>query len=255
MGLEKVFSQAEQPFGERKLEVVSSEGIIFDEWKCRLSQIPLKMNVWRETFNDNLDYLKSFEIKPARINNFNKKIKNVHGNKKESFGIFLSALVQTSYNQGFNNFDFGTINAGIFGGYLKGAKGNPIKIRAGKISGYNTFNSAENCSLTAKVINGDDTLENATGCSLTAEKIQGDFILYAASNCSLTTETLIGDDPFWAAEGCVAEITNYHGNAFGLHLKNCQIYSPNQQTLENLQRMVDCGENNIFVLGTLQQKR
>ncbi|MBI4448191.1 hypothetical protein HY643_04365 [Candidatus Woesearchaeota archaeon] len=63
------------------------------------------------------------------------------------FEIFLSALIQASYNQGNNNFVFENVDTNFFAELLMGKKEDPIKIEAQAISGNNAFRRAQNCTL------------------------------------------------------------------------------------------------------------
>ncbi|MBI4448195.1 hypothetical protein HY643_04385 [Candidatus Woesearchaeota archaeon] len=147
MGLEKIFTKIENPFEEKKLEVVGSEEAVLDEWMAYFEQTNLNFNVYTDILDFYKNYLVNFEIKPAMIKKFNDMVdtKKFNDRKKMWLGLFLSAMIQTSYNKGFNDFVFEEINVDNFGMYLQGQKDKPIKIKAKIIDGNSTLNDAENC--------------------------------------------------------------------------------------------------------------
>ncbi|MBI4448010.1 hypothetical protein HY643_03440 [Candidatus Woesearchaeota archaeon] len=101
------------------------------------------------------------------INKFNRKFNRKNKEyDKEVFGLFLSALMQSSYKQGFNDFKFENINANCFGGWLRGKEGKPIIVKAEKI-------------------NGDYTLSHAKNCVAEINNYQGDYFGYKMNNCTI----------------------------------------------------------------------
>ncbi|MBI4448199.1 hypothetical protein HY643_04405, partial [Candidatus Woesearchaeota archaeon] len=129
---------------------------------------------------------------------------------KECLGMLLSALIQTSYQQGFNDFEFEEVNAHFFGTLLEGKEEDKIRIKAKKIGGHSPLCLAKNCFLTAKIIESFWLLDNA--------------------------------------QDCVAEITHYQGSFFGMEMKNCKIYSPNQETLNKMREQIRGATNTSFYL-------
>ncbi|MBI4447447.1 hypothetical protein HY643_00550 [Candidatus Woesearchaeota archaeon] len=169
MGLDKIFQEkAEKPAEERKLQVIITEEVVVDDLTAYFERsIPPKLEVngyWDDDFKKYFNHLSNFNITPKLIAQLNEKIPNkgkpldiLHRPFRlctpldyyNSYkGIFLSALIQASYNKGFNNFELGEINADHFGCYLKGKAENPIKLKIGKINGSLIFRDAinYNCS-------------------------------------------------------------------------------------------------------------
>ncbi|MBI4447708.1 hypothetical protein HY643_01895 [Candidatus Woesearchaeota archaeon] len=142
-------------------------------------------------------------------------------------GDFLSAMIQTSYNQGFNNFKFGEVDAGFFGNSLEGKEGNTLIIDVGKIVGEGALCDANNCSLTARLVRGERCLAYA-------------------QKCAITTDTLHGIWAFQDAKHCVATIQKYDGSHFGQWMENCKIYSRNKAVLDRLIAQTHTYKDNSF---------
>lgn len=222
MRLNNVFEQPEKPEEEKKLEVVSTSESRLDDLIFKLVEYfeqnsPTKRICWSETFEDYKQYLQSYTITSEMVSKINlvlPKTKNTTHYLIHK-GSFLSALIQTSYNQGNNGFEFEKVNAHFFGAYLKGSENNPIKIKAKAINGWGNLRKANYCSLEAETINGNSAFEGA--------------------------------------KGCVAEIANYKGRYFGW-MSGCKVYSPNLETCQILSKQAN-GKDNHFILGKITDKR
>ncbi|MBI4448321.1 hypothetical protein HY643_05045 [Candidatus Woesearchaeota archaeon] len=216
MGLENVFGQPEKVEPEKKLEVIASEEAVIADWMAYFEKNKIgncRGNRFKEFKLDCQKYLQSYQIKSAILQKFvslanQKQIED--WDEKLCFGAFLSALIQTSYNQGNNDFEFEKINADFFGKFLEGKEDNLIRIKAETINGRDMLYSAKNCFLTVKNLNGRRTL--------------------------------------WEAEGCVAEIINYRDENLGWYMKNCTVYLSNQEVLDKVREKLYRGENNRFIL-------
>ncbi|MBI4448096.1 hypothetical protein HY643_03890, partial [Candidatus Woesearchaeota archaeon] len=252
MELDKIFQEkAEKPAEEKKLQVIVSEEAVVGEWLKYFKKN--KKGDWgsdeelEEYFSISLEFLKSYSVKPELIKKFSERVNGnrLKDRKRQYLGCFLSSLIQTSYNQGFNDFEFKTINTDYFGALLQGQKDNPIKIKAKNINGGSALQEAKNCFLEAGVIDGYFTLQKAKYCFLKSQNIEGNHTLSEAEYCSFEAETVKGDWNLSHAEkcfskirnliggrmmnasiGCVAEITNYQGFDFGWCINDCTIYSP-----------------------------
>ncbi|MBI4448329.1 hypothetical protein HY643_05085 [Candidatus Woesearchaeota archaeon] len=240
MGLENVFGKPEQVVEEKKLEVIASDESVVGELLIFFKKNKYKeWKNWdecKEYFNNasTSNFLKSFQISPKRIRKFNEKAK-IKGNYQESFGLYLSALIQASYNQGFNDFEFKEIVADCFGAYLKGKEGSPIKIQIETLNGKANFAYAQNFFAQITNLNGDNNFKWAEDFSAKIRSIKG----YANVRVVKNSIVEIGDNP---------------GKNFGGYMKNCTIYSPNQQVLESIKEQIYNGVNNSFHLGRLPTK-
>ncbi|MBI4448177.1 hypothetical protein HY643_04295, partial [Candidatus Woesearchaeota archaeon] len=235
MGLNDVFEQAEKPAEEKNLQVIVSEESVEDETLVKV------INFFETTKPSFYDHRNQFDLCKKELDKYRitpnliKRLSegNVNGIQGMYFSFFLSALIHTSYEQGFNDFELGEVNANLFGAHLQGQADNPIRIKAKKII-------------------GNYSLYHAEHCSLTAEKINGHYTLYFAENCSLKVDNFIGDKGLECAENCIAEITNYNGLYFGGQMKNCKIYSPNQENLKKMQNNMYNNRNNAFMFHNLK---
>ncbi|MBI4448108.1 hypothetical protein HY643_03950 [Candidatus Woesearchaeota archaeon] len=234
MSLDNIFQKAEKPIEEKKLQVVASEDSIFDDWLACIDKLTIEdrqslSGNQKDYFTKSQEFLKSYQIKPEMISKFNKKVntKKLNRDEKSYFGVFLSTLIQTSYDQGWNNFEFENVNCNYFLSLLKGKKGKDISVKT-------------------RIIDGDGPLQAANYCSLETKEVDGNFALRHATNCSLKAESIIGNYVLWGAENCVAEITNYEGYRFGFDMKNCIIYSPNQPLLKAIKSQFEKPTTNKF---------
>ncbi|MBI4447466.1 hypothetical protein HY643_00650 [Candidatus Woesearchaeota archaeon] len=137
-------------------------------------------------FVKNQELLQSYLIKPAQIKKFNKKFdaEELIEVKRRCLGVFISSLIQVSYNQGFNDFEFEQVDADYFGAFLKGKKDNPIRIKAKKVWGDELLHGAKYCSLIAKELNTIYTLQDAVSCSLQTEYfISSEYLGYCCKDC------------------------------------------------------------------------
>ncbi|MBI4447706.1 hypothetical protein HY643_01885 [Candidatus Woesearchaeota archaeon] len=234
MGLENVFGKPAKIEPEKKLEVIATEESVIDEllihFKTSTTKRPMSLNDQNAHKVEIQKFLQKYhKITPNLISTFNRTI-NTKKLGLEIFdatsGAFLSALIQTSYNQGFNNFEFGEININWFGIYLQGKKGSLIKIKVNKINGEATLFAAEYCFLKVEALNGKYALGNT--------------------------------------ENCLAEISTKEKGSLG-HIRNCTIYSPNQEVLDKLKKQqkeqmtsevyewVETNKPNQFCLGKFKK--
>lgn len=126
------------------------------------------------------EYLKNFEITPQMIDKVHPLIDKVPsvmlpGQYMEGYnpakGLFLSALIQTSFDQGFNNFEFSNdIEADEFGARLTG-KIDRIVIKAKKIIGAHILDEAMHCVLEADSIIGAYPFTRSFACAITVDHL------------------------------------------------------------------------------------
>ncbi|MBI4447743.1 hypothetical protein HY643_02080 [Candidatus Woesearchaeota archaeon] len=203
MGLDKIFQEkAEKPEKEKKLEVVSSDESVVDELlayfystKKDCCKTPGDL---RDYFEESQKFLQTYRLKKGLISRFNDRIdiQQIIGTEKNDLGIFLSALMQASYQQGSNNFKLKEVNANSFGGCLHGEEGNKINIHA--------------------------------------QTINGNYALVFSRDCYLKVGSLNGDCSLVFASGCIANIKLYRGQSFGAFMMGCEVYSPNKKTLKKM---------------------
>ena len=103
---------------------------------------------------DKFRTLNNIILSPDKISTFAKitVCYENHENFRINTGLFISALIQNSYDSGNNNFYFKTNNIEWLGTYNKGNKENPLVIsieenhgtRIGEETEYSTFNIKEN---------------------------------------------------------------------------------------------------------------
>lgn len=206
MGLDKIFQEKAEKVEEKKLQVVVSDESVEDKILAEALNYfnrssPTEEKELKDDFKVYTDYLQqNYKIKPSLVSKINESVdsKKFDSDKKCYLGIFLSAMIQTSYNQGFNDFVFDKIHANLFGSLLKGVGRNKIRIKANIIKGNGSLGLSKNCYFIVKKIEGLDTLI--------------------------------------ASKNCVAEITHYKGGELGWGMRNCRIYSTNRETIEKIKR-------------------
>ncbi|MBI4448155.1 hypothetical protein HY643_04185 [Candidatus Woesearchaeota archaeon] len=251
MGLEKVFSQVENPPEEKKLQVIASEEAIINDWLDYFDKTK-KENSWETTdyslrpyFLGSQTFLQSYKIHPQMITKFNETLigKKLDCVPNHYFGVLLSALIQVSYYQGHNTFEFDEINATCFGAFLEGKRNERIKIKS-KTVGYQSLYKANNCiltltaeevdialslwfaqnsSLNAKMVNGNGNLSDANSCSITADRIKGNGTLYAAKNCFAEIGIINGDGTLAATQDCSLLAQMINGARTLEYAKNCNL--------------------------------
>lgn len=200
MGLD-IFQTQRDIKPEKTLEIVSNADSALDELVFNLVEY-LEQNInpngWKEQFNYyKRHFQKNYKITPSLISKVNlvpPKNKSVYEHYPWSRGMFLSALIQVSYEQGFNSFEFKEVHNDRLGIFLVGKKGKPIKIKVEKLNGEWAFGEAKNV---------------------------------------------------------IAEVQKYKGYCFGRDMKDCKIYSSNQQTLQRLKAQGYRQQGVQFILGKM----
>ncbi|MBI4447413.1 hypothetical protein HY643_00380 [Candidatus Woesearchaeota archaeon] len=165
MGLSNVFEQPEKPVEEKKLQVIVNEEVVFNDWMVYCEQCN-KTGWSKDYFIESQQFLQSYKIKPEMISKFNEKINTKTWKLAERYflGVFISSLIQTSYNQGFNNFEFGEVYVDHLGACLQGQKDDAIIIKAKTINGAWILSQAKNCFLEAEAVNGEFSLRTQKNC-------------------------------------------------------------------------------------------
>lgn len=173
--------------------------------------------------------LKDYTIRPFLIYRVYRPIirKNMPEKQKDYLGIFLSALIQTSYSQGHNRFTFGEINTNFFGAMLRGKENEPINLQAAAINGNGALMFTSQAILKVSTLNGNNSL-------------------YVAQHCQLDTQNLSGNDALKGATYCDIILEDYAGKNFGRCMKNCTITS-NEKTLKKIKSQAESVENNWFI--------
>ncbi|MBI4448095.1 hypothetical protein HY643_03885 [Candidatus Woesearchaeota archaeon] len=160
MGLNDIFEQPEKPLEEKKLEVITSEEALLDTLlayfeNSKYLQWKLLPEDGKKYFDECMKYLQRFTIEPKIIYRFNEKAKMPASvGERQALGLCLSAMIQISYNQGFNDFEFKEVPASCLGGFLQGQQNNKIKIKVGKSKGVWFLDSAENAVMEIQDDNG-----------------------------------------------------------------------------------------------------
>ncbi|MBI4447758.1 hypothetical protein HY643_02165 [Candidatus Woesearchaeota archaeon] len=289
MGLDKIFEKAEKPTEEKKLEVVASGESILNEWLIFFNKYLLGCSeeLLSEKFNDWKLYLESYnQLTPGMISKFSERIDLPKrcATEIDFSGFFVSFMIHKSYNQGFNNFEFGEVKLPGLCSHLRGKRRNPIKVKAqivnaekfltfskycdleaGVMNGRLHFMRDDNCKIIAQHIIGNDLLFRARYSSLEVETINGHSALAQTYNCSLKTKKIVGystaefskkcnleaeviegDYALNRADGCIAKIGGYKGEEFGYRIKNCKIYVHNKEALEIMKKQAERGKKNFF---------
>ncbi|MBI4447610.1 hypothetical protein HY643_01385 [Candidatus Woesearchaeota archaeon] len=289
MGLEHVFGTAEKPEKEKKLQVIVSDEAVVDELLACFEKNKYNdehnLDEGKEYFKNVSTFLKSFQISHERIKKFYKKAA-VKKNESESFGLYLSALIQTSYQQGNNNFKFGAVNANWLGVFLEGKITRPINIKIDALNGYSNFSNsnyfsakikkiegkynfwqANNFSTSIQNLNGNDAFchaqnfsakitnlkgnlnfKYAEGFSAKIKKIEGEYNFFLSSDFSVNVICLKGSNNFTVANNGLVKIANNQGKEFGRFIENCTIYAPNQEVLDSIKQQIEWGSNIFFHL-------
>lgn len=222
MGLDKIFQKQEKIEEEKKLGVITTKESAVDDLTLHLinffkkDEEKYEITSWWNVFDYYKRYLQKLEITPSIIQKVSGQLSTSESTEhvyRTYKGIALTALMQQSYNCGFNNFEFEDVVANGFCEFLKGEDNSLVKIKANKIIGNSTLASAEYCTLKTASIEGWQTL--------------------------------------WLGENCTVEIGKYNGYQFGYKMKNCKIHVSNEKVLEEIRKtacLEENGANNTFVI-------
>ncbi len=175
----------------------------------------------KEINYNNIDWIvqsNTIILNPKEIDDFLQQtiLYEKHKNYQTKTGIFISQLIQTSYNAGNNNFELNTkklktINR--IGAYLIGKEKNPIFIkiegntghRCGSTSSYSTFtiqgNTKNGCGYNSQHnifnIKGDTGWHYGSSSQNSIFNIEGDTrddCGYETENCNFNIQGNTGDD-------------------------------------------------------------
>ncbi|MBI4447715.1 hypothetical protein HY643_01935 [Candidatus Woesearchaeota archaeon] len=133
----------------------------------------------KEIWADYIQYLQTFlNITPDIINKIWGLLpKESWGFYQNNKGIFLSGLIQTSYRQGHNDFEFDEIGAHCFGIFLDGQENNPIRIKAKKVVGGEILAHSTHCFLKVeKLVGHQGSLRKANNSAIEIAKGNADEV-------------------------------------------------------------------------------
>ncbi|MBI4447612.1 hypothetical protein HY643_01395 [Candidatus Woesearchaeota archaeon] len=237
MSLDNVFGIAEKPVEEKKLQVVVREEEVVDELLVYFyKSVTMDVTDLSKFFDGSLTFLRSFGITPQLITKVNNKLpqKKFLAYHTDYKGTFLSALIQTSYEQGFNNFEFEHLQSSYFGSDLQTNKNQPINLKINCLAGGCNF-------------------KHSSGINAQIQTLMGDADFLGAKDFSVKINQLVGEAFTYAKNGKI-EILNYRNNcgrAYSWRMVRCQIYSPDSQTLKELKRYADEPLDVEFLLGKM----
>ncbi len=136
----------------------------------------------------------TFILNPAEINDFLQKtiMYGQHENYRENTGIFITGLIQTSYNNSYNDFHLNTKNIKDIEKIAYGIKADkdPLNIRVtGDVErGFGAF--AENCRL---YLEGAADLSCGHGAKHSIFNIKGDVSDYCGEEATITVFNIYGN--------------------------------------------------------------
>ncbi|MBI4448144.1 hypothetical protein HY643_04130 [Candidatus Woesearchaeota archaeon] len=241
MGLEKVFGKAEK-VEEKVLEVVASDESMVDDFLDYFDKTKDIYSV-KENFDIFQQDLQDRQINPSLVSKINlilqQRTRIQYGYFRENLynslkGLFLSALIQTSYNQGFNGFEFEEINAECFGAFLEGREDNKIRIKIEKIEGSWNFVKATAFSASIQTLKGSGNFQYSKNFSTQIGMLKGGTDFLGATSISATINQLEANYGFYYAKKSIIKINNYQGNNFGYEMENCKVYSPNETVIKQI---------------------
>ncbi len=162
MGLENLFKEEIKNIEEKsvaKIERTKREDVVreFEKYYNKLKEKyyfgAYFIHGADEYFNEVKSFAKSYFLSNELINDL---LKNLE--KSKELGVFISAIIQASYENGCNEFNFGEIRCDYFGAFLKGKGGEKIRINIENLDGRYCFYKSENCYVTGK-FDGDMFME------------------------------------------------------------------------------------------------
>ena len=253
MSIEDLFKKVEEVNNEKIIKKLNCEELLqeFIKWYEKNYYFhSIGCDGKLEYFHSVFQFLKSYEMAPVLISNFYQKIKKIK-ERKESLGLFLSAMIQTSYDQGWNNFTFDKIEADCFGAFLKGLDKKRLILNVGKINGNLAFFYSDYCEFTAKEICGMDTMTNSTRTKLKVENLSGNFNFWGVEECDIEIDVLEGRFNLGHAKKCNVFIHNlgYSQNNVQYFFipQHCIFISQNENTLKIIEEQTK-NKTNKYIL-------
>ncbi|MBI4447460.1 hypothetical protein HY643_00620 [Candidatus Woesearchaeota archaeon] len=189
MGLENIFEQAEKPIEEKKLQLVNSQDGVIEELssyfkKQKKYASGMSLDYSKDFFSETIQILQAHAISPQLVNAFNKNMRNNIGFVEYwRYGVFLSAMMQTSYNQGNNDFEFDFVTAEGFASFLHGEEQNLLRITLKALYGNDCLGQSSFCFLKAGRMFEGPHMYKAQHCILEAEKNEVLTTFYNRKNC------------------------------------------------------------------------
>lgn len=258
MRLEKIFNEEIKNPEEKSFRKIENDSSMFDEILAFLKNEGYKKTKIKGVsklecyFLNTMDFLKNFNITNdiprkflERVENFKYKKEKIFAN--EGLTIMLSALIQTSYNQGHNLFEFGDVYVNNFGMFLKGKRTRPMKIKARKLNGVAGFLEVKNYIFEAEEVESDDFGFCSQNFKVFCKKFKGRMTFKFSSHGEFKIKEFDGNWAFLISGHHTIEIENYNGEHFGESLNNSIIYSKNKETLGILKKQ-STGEDNEFYI-------
>ncbi len=238
MSLENIFKNVEKP-EEKKINLVRNEEQIFDDIMLIFQEnvenifTPI-MDFVKNNFRKCYNLLKTYDITPEIIRKFSEKDLKLKNDEYTFKGVYLSALIQRSYDLGYNNFELDQIYMQHFGSFLKGKEENPIKIKMRilewsfgfsfaenchvivdeKIDGYGHFWSAKNCFAETNLVRGSHTFIYAKNSVFKIKESTASTLLNNVENCSLIADYVSAKSGFMYIKNCHIKIRNFYSEDF-----------------------------------------
>jgi len=179
----------------------------------------------KKRYDSFFNFLKNFDITPSFIKTFAEKIGEVKEEEKQIFGLYLSAMMQVSYNKGYNNFEFGKIKVDELGAFLKGREKEKIKIRLSSLEGDWNFWMAENCDISISRVVGNWNFWKMRECPIKIEKLNGSENIYYSEKCSFDLGKVSGSENLNYVKESNIKINFLNDSSFGHSIENSTVQS------------------------------
>lgn len=236
MTLENVFKEIELPNEKRASTIFNSLEDLFKIYKT-LKEKTKYFNVLtpEESYKECFDYcvsaFQTVKINKQIINQFLEKLSEKITDK-DALGLFISAMIQTSYNQGCNDFVFGGIEFNYFCAYLKGKPEDPIKIKCKDVIGNNVLEYSNNVKFVGKRIRCNEFMQNAYCVEANVKRIEGKNDKYPrtwgvmknATKCKLKADLVMAETFMWWANECLARV-NLADSKILCYAKNSKLFA------------------------------
>ncbi len=276
MGLENTFKEKIENRDWRKPKKINGWESIFDSFLATLiskfeeikGEDEWNFKKSEEYFNSCLEYFQNFDLTPKIIEEFCKKIGEVDEYLKWAFGSFVSAMIQKSYNSGYNNFKLSDLKIDMFGSFLEGKDDDKIRIKIDHLIGDWNFWRVKNIYLKTSRILGDWNFWKVENVKLEIPRIDGmwNFLFIENSNFEIGkavgkenfwyiynsdffVEDVDGIGNFWHIENSIIKVNRFYNGVatnpnFYRGIKNSIIKSKNQYTLSKIKKNISDGSSN-----------
>jgi len=211
MNLENIFNKVDPVKKEKKINLINNtltykELLALFNETCETLKEFNKMEARNEYYRYSRKLLGGYNLNSRNVSRLGEKLYEEFKKTElnEVVSIFISAMIQSSFEKGHNNFEFGVINLPTFGFCLEGEERRKLKIKMKKIL-------------------GDDAFFNAKYLDIVLDELSGQYAFMESKNITLKCKRLNSYASFLNAEFCEIETFNLNDLYPLMSSKSCKL--------------------------------